>query len=128
MLAPSTTTAGAFIACGAAAALSATKTIKTVDLYRLGDGSLVKSFASEKGSSALLWLTFSPDGNSLAAADWNGSITLWNAGTVERKKTIAGSHAGVHCAVFSPDGTTLAIGSEDKTLRVVNIATELIGP
>ncbi len=119
---------GAFIACNSAT--SAGGNVGTVELYRLDNGSLVRSYVTEKASSAstLLCITFSPDGRLLVTADWNGSIAVWNARTVERIKTIADNNAGVHCAVFSPDGAKLAIGREDKTLRVINVAAELGRP
>ena len=110
---------GETIACVSAAS-SADKTIGKVNLYNLRDGSLVNSFASEKGASAswLLCVTFSPDGRLLAASDWNGTVTLWEVATGERKQTITDHRAGVRSAVFAPDGGTLATGSEDKTLRL----------
>jgi len=36
--------------------------------------------------------------------------------------------AGVHAAVFAPDGATLATGSEDQTLRLHKLPEELIRP
>ena len=118
---------GETIACVSADS-SADKTIDRVDLYNLRDGSLVKSFASEKGASTscLLCLTFSPDGRLLAAADWNGSVTLWNVATGHRERTTVGHKAGVHSVVFAPDGKTLATGSEDKTLRLWKLPAEII--
>ena len=118
---------GEAIACPSAAS-SADKTIGKVDLFSLRDGSLVKSFASVKGASAswLLCVTFSPDGHLLAASDWNGTVTLWDVATGERKQTITDHRAGVSSAVFAPDGATLATGSEDKTLRLSKLPAELI--
>jgi hypothetical protein len=106
------------------------KTIGRVDLYDLQKGSLVKSFASEKGASAswLLCVAFSPNGRLLAASDWNGTVTLWDATTGAHKQTIADHQGGVHWAVFAPDGATLATGSEDKTLRLRKLPAELIQP
>ncbi|MEX2121628.1 MAG: hypothetical protein WD847_18720 [Pirellulales bacterium] len=120
---------GETIACPSASS-SGDKSVAQVDIYQLRDGSLVKSFASEKGASAshLLWVTFSPDGRLLAAADWNGSVTLWDAATGERKRTIADHQAGVLTAVFAPDGATLATGSEDKTLRLWKVPAEWLQP
>ena len=120
---------GETIACLSAAS-SSDKRIGTVDLYRLDDGSLVRSFASEKGdsSSYLLWVTFSPDGNFLAATDWNGTVTLWDIRTGDRRQTISNFQTGVHCAAFGPNGAMLALGSEDKTLRLWKLPADLIHP
>ena len=117
---------GETIACQSAAS-SADKTIGKVDLYKLRDGSLVKSFASEKGASAswLLCVTFSPDGHLLAASDWNGTVTLWDVATGECKQTITDHQAGVLAVVFAPDGAALATGSEDNTLRLRKLPAEL---
>jgi outer membrane lipoprotein-sorting protein/Tol biopolymer transport system component len=118
---------GKTIAC-ASATSSADKTVGKVDLYNLQDGSLVRSFTSEKGASTsnLLWVTFSPDGRLLAASDWNGTVTLWNVATDQRKQATTGQKAGVHSVAFAPDGATLAIGSEDKTLRLWKLPAEMI--
>jgi WD40 repeat protein len=106
---------------------SADKNVGRVDLNNLRDGSLVRSFASEKGASAsrLTSIVFSPDGRLLAAADWNGTVTLWDVASGDRRLTIADHKAGVTAAAFSPDGTTLATGSEDKTLRLRKLPAEL---
>jgi WD40 repeat protein len=107
------------------AAPSANDTIGRVDLYNLSDGLLVKSFASQKGASAstLLCLAFSLDSRLLAASDWNGTVTLWDVATGQRKETSAGHKAGVHTVVFAPDG--IATGSEDKTLRLWKFPAEM---
>jgi len=120
---------GQTIACPSAASFTS-KTIGRVALFNLRDGALVKSFTSEKGASAswLLCVTFSPDGRLLTASDWNGTVTLWDVATGQRKLTIADHKAGVLSAAFAPDGTTLATGSEDKILRLRKLPAELIQP
>ncbi len=120
---------GKTIACQVAAS-SADKTIGRVDLYDLRDGSLVKSFTSDKGVSAsnMLCVRFSPDGHLLAASDWNGTVSLWNVATGQREQTIGVQRAGVHSVAFAPDGRTMAIGSEDKTLRLWKLPAEMIEP
>ena len=120
---------GQTIACRSVAS-SADKNVGRVDLYNLRNGSLVRSFASEKGSSnsSLLCVTFSPDGRLLAATDWNGTVTLWDVASGQRKLTIADHKAGVSSAAFAPDGAMLATGSEDKTLRVRKLPADLVRP
>jgi WD40 repeat protein/outer membrane lipoprotein-sorting protein len=101
-----------------------------VGLYNLNDGLLVKMFTAEKGPERS-WLTsiaFSPDGRLLAASDWNKLVTVWDVATGQRKLTITDHKAGVLTAVFSPDGTMLATGSEDQTLCIHKLPAELIQP
>jgi outer membrane lipoprotein-sorting protein len=116
---------GQTIAC-VSVAPSGGNTISTVELYKLADGSLLKSLTSEKGATAstVLSVTFSPDGRFLAATDWNGTVTLWDVATGNRKQTVT-EQAGVHCAAFAPGGATLALGGEDRTLRLLKLPAEL---
>jgi dipeptidyl aminopeptidase/acylaminoacyl peptidase len=106
------------------------KTVGRVDLYDLRKGSLVKSFVSEKGATAswLLSVAFSPDGRLLVASDWNGTVTLWDVATGERKQTITDHQAGVLSVAFAPNGEMLATGSEDKTLRLRKLPAGLTQP
>jgi WD40 repeat protein len=116
---------GKTIACPSATP-SADGNVGKVDLYDLKEGSLVRSYFSERGpsKSSLLCVTFSPDGQLVAATDWNGTVTIWNVETGQRVRTIAEHEAGVLSAAFAPDGSMLATGSEDKTLRLWNLLTE----
>lgn len=118
---------GRSIACPAAGR-SAKEGVGRVDLYNLRDGSLVKSFLSETAAakSWLTCITFSADGRLLAAADWNGTVTLWDVTTGQRKLTLTDHQAGVLSVAFAPDTATLATGSEDQTLRLRKLPSELV--
>lgn len=116
---------GEFVACVSATAAS-DKATGMIDLFRFKDGSKVRSFTSERGSSAsyLLWVTFSPNGRLLAATDWNGTVSVWNVESGKLQQSTKDSAAGAHTAVFDPDGVTLALGREDKTLHLWKLTAE----
>ncbi len=116
---------GELIACVSATPTS-DKTVGRIDVYHLNDGSVAKSFTTNKGAaeSYLLSVAFSPDGRSLAATDWNGTVTVWNAHTGKQTESISNNTAGAHVGVFAPDNTTLAIGREDKTLHLWKLSAE----
>lgn len=101
-----------------------------VTLFDLKTASILKSFVSESptATSWLLQLAFSQDGRLLAGANWDGTVTLWNVATGQREQTITDDRGGVHTAVFSPDGATLATGSEDKTLHLLKLSANRIRP
>jgi WD40 repeat protein/lipoprotein NlpI len=71
-------------------------------------------------------LAVSPDGKLLAA--WDATeVKLWELPTGQLRGTIPGQpgfHAGV--LTFSPDGKTLALDSEDGSLRLWDVAAQRI--
>ncbi|MER5783161.1 AAA family ATPase [Streptomyces mobaraensis] len=62
-------------------------------------------------------LAFSPDGRTLAAADDNHTIQLWDIGTGQPTLTLTGHTDKVGPLAFSPDGKTLMSGGDDRTVR-----------
>jgi len=64
---------------------------------------------------------FSPDGQVLMTVS-NKTVKLWSS-TGKLKLTLSGHDGNITAATFSPDGTQLATGSEDGTVKVWNAIT-----
>jgi WD40 repeat protein len=67
-------------------------------------------------------MTFSPDGKTLVSAVYGGAITLWNPNDGTKQFTL--SMKGAQVFALNPDGQTLAIGSEDKTIKLLSLKYE----
>jgi WD40 repeat protein len=65
-------------------------------------------------------LVFSPDGGTLAVAVGR-TVQLWDVATGKRLARLEGHQGKVKCLAFSPDGTRLASGSYDQTVRLWDV-------
>jgi len=65
---------------------------------------------------------FSPDGSILATAI-DQEVCLWQVGDGRQLATYHGHSGWIQTLAFSPDGTTLASGSHDHTIRLWSLQT-----
>jgi WD40 repeat protein/serine/threonine protein kinase/predicted negative regulator of RcsB-dependent stress response len=95
---------------------------------RLWDAATWQQVALLGGHTAgVSCLAFTPDGQTLATGDWDGTLRLWD---VARKRQVAGRRvhtAILTCMAFSPDGRRLVTSGGDSIVRLwdVGILQEL---
>jgi WD40 repeat protein len=68
-------------------------------------------------------LAFAPDGKTLLAGAWDGSLRLWDVATGKELRQHAGHKGWVRSVAFSPDGKTFASGGKDQIIRLWETAT-----
>ena len=80
-------------------------------------GHLPEGAKARIGKGEVYGLAYAPDSTQLAAASTIG-IWIYDARTGEALRLLTGHTDYVRCVAFSPDGSTLASGSYDGTIRL----------
>ena len=91
---------------------------KTIKLWDVTTGKLINTIAEHK--SSVMALDFSHDGKTLASA--SETIKFWDV-TKSKPVNIPTWGSSASALSFSPDGRQLASGSEDKTIKIWDVAT-----
>jgi WD40 repeat protein len=77
----------------------------------------------EKHTDRVWMVAFSPDGQTLASASWDGTLGLWNVKERRNLALLRGHKTDLSSVAFSPDGRTVATSSQDTTVRLWNLTT-----
>jgi WD40 repeat protein len=95
------------------------------DEIKLWEVATGKHRATRKTAEEFFGAAFSPDGKTLATTAYDDNrITLYDVATAKARLSLPGDGGSVRPRpiVFSPDGRTLASGSEDGTVKLWDVA------
>jgi WD40 repeat protein len=68
-------------------------------------------------------LAYAPDGKTLVAGAWDGSLRSWDQATGKELRKYEGHSGWVRSVTFAADGKTFASGGKDKVIRLWETAT-----
>ncbi len=94
-----------------------------VQVWELATGRELPSFAPLPDAMLMYSAMFSPDGRMLATGGEDGVVRLWEVGSGQERRRLAGHTGHASRLRFSPDGTRLASASNDTTAVVWDLTT-----
>lgn len=92
--------------------------VAKVKLWSLEDYTCIRTFHLGSGWSAVTHLVFNDEGTRMACTGDGAQIRVFDVSSGKCLEQLAGHKNKVNTLAFSPDGTTLASGSNDRTMRL----------
>ena len=98
---------------------------ETIRVWDAASGKLLKTLEGSEGHTVHVdSVSFSRDGSCIvSASQGTHTVRIWDAVSGGLLKTLKGHTGWVSSVSFSPDGSRIASGSEDKTIRVWDTAS-----
>jgi hypothetical protein len=93
-----------------------------VKLYRLSDGSFVRTLTPAGSLPYTYSAAFSPDGATLATGHFNNSVQLWNVPDGKLIGTLPGQSGAMNRVTYSPNGAFLVAASGGGYVHVWDAA------
>lgn len=84
---------------------------------------LSSSRETDLSSHGITAVSFAPDKEQFAAISADGKLTVWDAVTAELRQVLYTHESALRTVAVSPRGDTVAVGSSDGTLLIVNMRT-----
>ncbi|MBI4512127.1 MAG: serine/threonine protein kinase [Deltaproteobacteria bacterium] len=69
-------------------------------------------------------VAFAPGSRMMAYAGLDGTARLWSRGNESTQQVLRGHRSAIYHVLFSPDGSFLATGSDDKAVRIWGVQPE----
>ncbi len=93
---------------------------KTVKIWRVSDGVLVRTLTGHSGQ--VRCVAFSPDGNYLASGSGDTTIRIWRTSDWAVVRILYGHTSDIYDLTWSPDSTKIASGAYDMTCKLWNVS------